>query len=483
MTASEAGTTDLSRREDRTPVIEVVNVSKRFALEDSLLSRLAGTRTHVQAVTDVSLAVYEGETLGLVGESGSGKSTLANVIAGLYTPTSGEVRFDGEPVGHATERKRELLSDVGMVFQNPRASLDPRMTVENVIAEPLRTQGWDKDRREARVAELIDLVELSDIHRGRYPHELSGGQAQRVAIARAVAPDPRVLLLDEPVSALDVSVQAKILNLLADLQAELGLTYLLIAHDLSMVEHMADRIAVMYLGRLMEVGGPEQLFENPTHPYTRALLSAIPSVDPRTVSNDRILLEGDIPSPVNVPSGCVFHTRCPVVIPPEDWSGDQASFKAAFTFRNRVLAGDVSPEESGWVAAIRERSARVVSGLRDRSAGVDRFASAVGERLRARAGPTAADPTAAKLVEEALPGDVADLPADAASRVEAAAEALVAGDGERAKEIVRDAFPSPCERQIPRDVEVDGDHTVACHRSDPEVLGGSMEAPPDRLLS
>lgn len=198
-----------------------------------------------------------------------------------------------------------------MVFQNPRASLNPRMTVADVIAEPLATQGWNAERRDARVRELLDLVDLSEVHRDRYPHEVSGGQAQRIAIARALALDPRILLLDEPVSALDVSVQAKILNLLTSLQDDLGLIYLLIAHDLSVVEHMADRIAVMYLGELMEVAPTDQLFEQPSHPYTEALLSAILDVDPAATTGGRIILDGDVPSPVNPTSECVFHTRCP----------------------------------------------------------------------------------------------------------------------------------------------------------------------------
>lgn len=320
------------RREGETPVVEVRNLSKRFTQNNTLLDRLMGDREHVSAVTDVSFSMYEGETLGLVGESGSGKSTLASIIAGLYAPTEGEVRFDGEPVGHATGRSEELLADIGVVFQNPKKSLDPRMTLKQVITEPLRIQGWDAERRKDRVSELADILELSEPLLRRYPHEVSGGQAQRAAVARAVALDPSVVVLDEPVSALDVSVQAKILNLLMDLQSELGLTYLLIAHNLSVVGHMADRIAVMYLGRIMEVAPPNQLFENPTHPYTESLLSAIPNVDPSTDATDRIILEGDIPSPVNPPSGCVFHTRCPfaeeeceMTNPPVEHVGDAES--------------------------------------------------------------------------------------------------------------------------------------------------------------
>ena len=293
------------------PVIEARNLVKHFPLNDSLVDTLLGNDEHVEAVSDVSFSIAEGETLALVGESGSGKSTVANLVTGLYAPTSGGVLFDGEPIGSATARSADVLSDIGMVFQDPKASLDPRLTIRRSIAEPLHAQGWNKHRREERVDELLELVNLSDTHADRHPHELSGGQAQRVAIARAVALDPRVLVLDEPVSALDASVQAKIINLLMDLQEEMGLTYLFIAHDLNVVEHIADRVAVMYLGNLMEIAPAEQLFEQPTHPYTYTLLSAIPSLQ-TGATEGRVILDGDVPSPVDPPSGCVFHTRCPV---------------------------------------------------------------------------------------------------------------------------------------------------------------------------
>ena len=293
------------------PVVEVRDVVKRFPLDDSVVSRVLGNREYVNAVSGVSFAIEEGETLALVGESGSGKSTVANLITGLYEPTSGEVLFQGDPVGSVTSRSSAVLSDIGMVFQDPKSSLDPRITVKRCIEEPMRSQGWDAERRRKRIEELLNLVNLSPSYADRYPHELSGGQAQRVAIARAVALDPKVLVLDEPVSALDVSVQAKILNLLMRLQDELDLTYLFIAHDLNVVEHIADRVAVMYLGEIMEVAPTEQLFERPSHPYTYTLLSAIPELD-TDVDTDRVTPEGDIPSPVDPPSGCVFHTRCPV---------------------------------------------------------------------------------------------------------------------------------------------------------------------------
>ncbi|WP_158059284.1 ABC transporter ATP-binding protein [Halorussus halophilus] len=296
---------------EKPAVIEVRDVVKRFPVDDSVVNRLLRNREYVNAVSGVSFQIQRGETLALVGESGSGKSTIANVITGLHEPTSGEVLFDGESLGGVTDRSSEVLADIGMVFQDPKSSLDPRITVEQCIEEPLRSNGWSAERRRERVAELLELVNLSPTYADRHPHELSGGQAQRVAIARAVALDPQVLVLDEPVSALDVSVQAKILNLLMRLQDELDLTYLFIAHDLNVVEHIADRVAVMYLGQLMEVAPTAQLFEQPTHPYTDTLLSAIPDLESNS-NTERVTLEGDIPSPVNPPDGCVFHTRCPV---------------------------------------------------------------------------------------------------------------------------------------------------------------------------
>lgn len=308
-------TTNSGTGEQNHPVITLNNVTKTFASTDSLIDRLLGARTSLTAVSDVSLTVYEGETLGIVGESGSGKSTLGHLVSGLEVPTEGEIQMDGERVGGALSRPKTQLADVGFVFQNTKSSIDPRMTTSQVIEEPLTAAGWSQPEREERITELLGLVNLSARHADRYVHELSGGQVQRVAIARAIATEPRVVILDEPVSALDVSITGTISNLLMRLQEELGLTYIIISHDLSVLKHIADRIAVMYLGEMMEVASADQLFESPAHPYTDSLLKAIPDVDPSTTIEDTFVLSGDIPSPIDRPRGCVFHTRCPIVEP------------------------------------------------------------------------------------------------------------------------------------------------------------------------
>jgi oligopeptide/dipeptide ABC transporter ATP-binding protein len=267
----------------------------------------------VQAVTEVALDIAEGETLGLVGESGCGKSTLGRALLRLIEPSAGTISFAGEDITHRTQGElRPLRKQMQMIFQDPYASLDPRMTIGAAIAEPLVIHGLgDKAARNVKVQELLAKVGLSGDAVRKYPHEMSGGQRQRVGIARALAVAPRFIVCDEPISALDVSIQAQIVNLLQDLQEAAALTYLFISHDLKIVEHICDRVAVMYLGRIVELAAARTLYTDPKHPYTTALLSAVPRIDP-TQHRERIILEGDVPSPIDPPAGCAFHPRCPV---------------------------------------------------------------------------------------------------------------------------------------------------------------------------
>ncbi len=292
------------------PLLEVTDLTKEFVVRGS--SGIMQTRAVVHAVSDVSFELEPGQTLGLVGESGSGKTTLGRCVLQLLEPTAGSIRFEGrEIVGLGRGELRKLRRDMQIVFQDPQASLDPRVTVGTSISEPLRVQGIKGDHK-SRVAELLDVVGLSPDHARRFPHEFSGGQRQRIGIARALSLDPKFMVLDEPVSALDVSIQAGVINLLQDLQSQLSLSYLFIAHDLSVVRHISHQLAVMYLGRLVEVGPAEELYTAAAHPYTQALLSAVPEPDP-IIERERLrlTLTGEVPSPINLPSGCRFRTRCP----------------------------------------------------------------------------------------------------------------------------------------------------------------------------
>ena len=292
-------------------ILRVQDLVKHFPVTRGILfKRRVGT---VKAVDGISFSIGQGQTLGLVGESGSGKSTLARSILRLHEPTSGSVEFEGQSVLGAGGRQiAELRREMQMVFQDPYSSLNPRMTVRNIVQEPLQIHGlFDEMGGDRYVGELLERVGLSPEHSGRFPHEFSGGQRQRIGLARALALRPKLIICDEPVSALDVSVQAQILNLLEDLQDEFGLTYLFVAHDLSVVRHISDHVAVMYLGKLMEMADRRTLYEAPMHPYTQALLSAVPIPDPRKErARERIILRGDVPTPLNPPTGCVFHPRC-----------------------------------------------------------------------------------------------------------------------------------------------------------------------------
>ena len=428
------GVASKTAHETGAPLVELREMRKYYEQDESVLDRVfGGPEPSVKAVDGISLDVHEGETLGLVGESGCGKSTAGRALLHLNPPTDGTVVFAGDDLGGLSKSElREQRKEMQMVFQDPMSSLDPRMTVGQTVMEPLQIHGLAEGHRRQRVVELLEDVGLDPAQYDRYPHELSGGQRQRVGIARALAVDPDFIVADEPVSALDVSVQAQIINLMEDLQEEYGLTYLFIAHDLSVVRHISDRVAVMYLGEIVEVASTEALFAEPKHPYTNALLSAIPEPDPAAATDDRTILKGDVPSPIDPPSGCHFRTRCPAIIPPEDLDIDQERYREVMFYRQRVEARDIDLEAARQQAAEGAASRAVADG---------------GSGLRA-----------------VLREDFFDGPLSGTAR-EAVAESfdrLDDGDWEGAEAVLRETFESVCERE---DTSLDGDaHAVACHR-------------------
>jgi peptide/nickel transport system ATP-binding protein len=423
------------------PLLVARDLRKHYPVRSGLLRRVTG---QVRAVDGVDLEVRRGEALGLVGESGCGKSTTARTLLHLEEPTDGTVRFDGERVGafDSGERKR-FRRRAQLLFQDPESSFDPRMTVGQSLAEPMEIHGLtDPDRQAEIIDDLLERVGLEPDAADRYPHEFSGGQKQRLALARALVFDPDLLVADEPVSGLDERVQSAILSLLADLQSARDLSILFVSHDVRTVRRFCDRIAVMYLGEVVERGPVEAVLDDPQHPYTRALVDAVPSLDPAERGGLRTLA-GDVPDPADPPAGCRFHTRCPAVVPPDEYDLDGDAYRGIVRLRVRVGDGDLDPATARREAA----------GSGEDSTTVD------DERVRAS-------------LREAhgVPAELTDESAEA--ELSAALSAFLDGDVADAHERLSSSFESVCERRAPETHET-ATGAAACHRHDPEVAAGS----------
>lgn len=421
------------------PILRVENLKKYYDSATGFVDSILGRSSKVKAVDGVSFELHEGETLGVVGESGCGKSTLGQSIVRLIEPTEGDVYYrDTELTELSSSELRDMRKDIQYIFQDPYSSLNPRMTVGDIIGEPLDIHNLATgEQRSERIHELLETVGLSSSHASRYPHEFSGGQKQRIGLARALAVDPEIIVCDEPVSALDVSVQAQILNLLEDLQDEFGLSYIFIAHDLSVVEHISDRVAVMYLGEFAELGPTEDIYSPPYHPYAEALLSAIPEPDPLW-DGEQILLRGSVPSPLDPPSGCRFHPRCPKVIQPDEYDLPQETWRALMDFKHQV------------------HDVESVDGL------IAKDASLRGETEQIAADTVSFDEFE-RLVRDqfGIPEQISDPSARQAFSM--AVEQLYEEEQtESAYEIVDDAFHTPCAETRPELIDVSARHSISC---------------------
>ena len=440
------------------PIMRVENLEKYYDTSEGFLDTLLGESQKVKAVDDVSFELQEGETLGVVGESGCGKSTLGQTMIRLIEPTGGSIYYrDTDLTELSSSGLRDIRKNVQYIFQDPYSSLNPRMTVGDIIREPLDIHSLgEPEDREDRVYELLDTVGLNPSHANRYPHEFSGGQKQRIGIARALAVDPEVVICDEPVSALDVSVQAQILNLLEDLQEEFDLSYVFIAHDLSVVEHISDRVAVMYLGKVAELGPTESVYAPPYHPYTEALLSAIPEPDPLW-EGEQIFLRGAVPSPIDPPSGCRFHTRCPRVIQPDAIDVEQKHWRSLLNLKQRAQSADsihaVTAVEEGEAGSGFESYEELPQEELDR---LVREEFDLPERL--------SDPT----VEEAITRFVR----------------VVTDEGlEEGAAVIAEDLTTPCEETIPPLVETEPGHRIACLLYDDDYPGTPPEFAPGAVGS